>query len=435
VTMGDAGTARPQVRSLVVMQKVPLPADSGGKQRALHLARGLLTLGAVDLFLLTPEIDHDARSGLQAMGFGVLTSSPGTERRRWDTWSRWCRSRDLPLDLTRRDFGAARDRFQHVQRDPYDLVLFMGVEVWQPLAGVVSGCPIIDMEVRNLLASRLADVAPRSSQPRARARALVSRVLRSSRELRLRADARRWERLQRAAGRASDLVTVCSAADRSLLGLEGAAQVVPNGFEIPPIPRGRAEVSDPPTILFPGKMTYQPNADGAVFLVEQVLPTLRELVPGIQVEIVGQAPAAVRRLGAESDVEVSGYIANMEDALARADLVVVPLRSGVGTRIKILEAWAHRIPVVSTTVGAEGLDHEDGVHLLIADSPAAIAEACRRTLTDPDLRVRLVREADELVRSTYRWSAAEERMAEVAASVLGSPGSAATIPERDVDRS
>jgi len=99
--------------------------------------------------------------------------------------------------------------------------------------------------------------------------------------------------------------------------------------------------------------------------------------------------------------------------------VVVPLRFASGTRIKILEAFAHRIPVVSTTVGAEGFDAEHDVHLLVADEPDSLARACAAALTDHALRERLVEEAAKLFWTRYRSSVTSDAVAALAQEVAG----------------
>jgi glycosyltransferase involved in cell wall biosynthesis len=113
----------------------------------------------------------------------------------------------------------------------------------------------------------------------------------------------------------------------------------------------------------------------------------------------------VRALADEPDVTVTGLVPSMESELARADVVLVPLRMGSGTRLKILESFAHRVPVVSTTIGAEGIGAIDGVHLLIADTPGAMVEACRRLQSDPELRGRLVDEGQALFSNRFSQAA------------------------------
>ena len=99
---------------------------------------------------------------------------------------------------------------------------------------------------------------------------------------------------------------------------------------------------------------------------------------------------------------------------------MVPVRYGSGTRVKILEAFAHRIPVVSTTIGAEGLDVTDGLHLLIADDPDSFADRCERLLTDADLRRQVVDAAERLFEERYTFAAAQDRIRAVVHEVGGS---------------
>jgi glycosyltransferase involved in cell wall biosynthesis len=114
----------------------------------------------------------------------------------------------------------------------------------------------------------------------------------------------------------------------------------------------------------------------------------------------------------------------MEPELSRADIAVVPIRYGSGTRLKILESFAHRVPVVSTTIGAEGLEVEDGVHLLLADQPDEFAAACKRLLTDHELRKKMVDAAEQRYLERYEWSSARDRIRALVHELVGdgSPG-------------
>ena len=109
----------------------------------------------------------------------------------------------------------------------------------------------------------------------------------------------------------------------------------------------------------------------------------------------------------------------MDAELARADLVAVPVRYGSGTRVKILEAFAHRVPVVSTTVGAEGIGGVDGVHLLLGDDAPALAGACARLLTEPGLRRTVTDAAHLLFEERFRSEVVEEAVARLAVDVAG----------------
>ena len=109
-----------------------------------------------------------------------------------------------------------------------------------------------------------------------------------------------------------------------------------------------------------------------------------------------------------------GPVPDIVTELSRADVVVVPIRFGSGTRVKIIEAFADRIPVVSTTLGAEGLGADDGRHLLLADSAQDVAAACARLLTQTDLRRRLVEAAHELYLDVFESEVVERRIAAIA---------------------
>ena len=140
------------------------------------------------------------------------------------------------------------------------------------------------------------------------------------------------------------------------------------------------------TILFQGTLRYPPNADAARYLIDELRPAIVRLVPNAAVRLVGVTTPTIAALGDRPGVTVVGRVPDIDTELARADLVLVPIRFGSGTRIKILEAFAHRIPVVSTVLGAEGLDVVDECHLLLADTPDAIAVACARLLDDESRR-------------------------------------------------
>lgn len=159
---------------------------------------------------------------------------------------------------------------------------------------------------------------------------------------------------------------------------------------------------------------YGPNVDAANFLVKEILPELRSRVPSVQARLVGNASEQVRSLHQPPGVVVTGFVPDIGSELARADLIVVPVRYGGGTRIKILEAFAHRIPVVSTTIGAEGIDAAPGRDILLEDTPAAFAQACERLLTDAALRERVVEAAYRLFLARYRWEQIQDAIAALA---------------------
>jgi glycosyltransferase involved in cell wall biosynthesis len=292
----------------------------------------------------------------------------------------------------------------------YDLVWFFQVRAWV-LAGDLGLAPdvvdIDDLEDEKILA-RIA-LPRREGERRGFWRQEASRLWTAE-------DVRRWRRLHRLVARRASASVVCSELDARRSALPGV-RVLANGYPAPDRPVGRPSLSSPPTVVFQGTLRYPPNADAARYLVEDIGPRLRALVPAVQIRLVGLAPPALATLDDPPDVTLTGQVVDIADELARADIIVIPLRYGSGTRVKILEAFAHRIAVVSTTIGAEGLEVEPGTHLLVADDPEGLAEACARLLGDDALRRALVERAHTLYMARYRSSVVQDEIGALAREV------------------
>jgi sugar transferase (PEP-CTERM/EpsH1 system associated) len=217
-----------------------------------------------------------------------------------------------------------------------------------------------------------------------------------------------WE--GRLAGR-FDHCLVVSSAERDLLWAQApglAVSIIPNGTdaERPPLP----EAEGGNDLLFVGVMDYPPNADGVIHFCRTILPLVHREVPNARLLIVGHSPPeAVRRLAGD-DVVVTEGVADVLPYYRQTRVCVVPLRAGAGTRLKILEAMALGRPVVSTTVGCEGLEVGDGDHLHVADEPAAFARQVVRLLRARPLREALAARARRLVEERYAWPVIGDRL-------------------------
>jgi glycosyltransferase involved in cell wall biosynthesis len=189
-------------------------------------------------------------------------------------------------------------------------------------------------------------------------------------------------------------------------------EVIPNGVdaayyaakEIKPSGRGRAYPAGKPAIIFVGSMDYHANIDGAAWFAAAVWPRIAEQFPDLQFTIVGRDPAPEIRALQSGRIHVTGTVEDVRPHYAGALAAVVPIRTASGTRLKILEAMAAGVPVVSTRLGAEGLAVEDGVHLFLADSAQEIAEAVHTLASSADRSSRLADAARELVSRLYDWS-------------------------------
>jgi len=160
-----------------------------------------------------------------------------------------------------------------------------------------------------------------------------------------------------------------------------------------------------PCILHIGTMYWPPNIDGVWWFLREVYPLIRQQRPDVIFDIVGSRPPASLRALNENGigVNVTGYVADPTPYLQRAALMVVPLRAGGGMRVKILNALAQGIPIVSTTLGAEGIAVTPDENILVADEPADMAAACLRLLNDPDLGARLACNGRALAEQKYDY--------------------------------
>ncbi|MEP7352742.1 MAG: glycosyltransferase family 4 protein [Acidobacteriota bacterium] len=202
-----------------------------------------------------------------------------------------------------------------------------------------------------------------------------------------------------------DSVLVTSEADRSrIAGFAQDVRVFPNAIPEVNLPQGIAEQD---VIAFSGNLEYHPNVEAVRWFRQEIWPLLREQFPALKWRLVGRNPEAILHLvKGDSRIQLIGPVADAVAALAEAKLCMVPLRSGSGTRFKILEAWAANRAVVSTTLGAEGLGAIDGEHLLIADNARSFADAVGRLLSDPELRTRLGAAGRTHYEEHFTWKAA-----------------------------
>lgn len=201
------------------------------------------------------------------------------------------------------------------------------------------------------------------------------------------------------------IVCTTSERDRALLSRLAPGvpmSVVPNGIDLDKYRRPSGAAPQPGEMLFTGLMSYYPNQHGIVRFTERVLPLVRARVPYARLRIVGANPSAAVRALASDHVEVTGRVPDVRPAYARADVSVVPLWIGGGTRVKALEALAMGVPVVSTPLGCEGLDVRDGRSVLIGRTDEELADAIVALMIRPALRSALVAEG-LAVADEYDW--------------------------------
>ena len=222
--------------------------------------------------------------------------------------------------------------------------------------------------------------------------------------------------------RRADLTIAVSEDDRRRLesvapGIRAAS--IPTGVDTNYFtPNGYSERPD--RLVFSGSMDWHPNEDAVLHFADAILPRIRAEIPGVTLTVVGRNPTArLREIALRAEIIVTGTVDDVRPSIAEAAVYVVPLRAGGGTRLKIFEALAMAKPVVSTTVGAEGLALEPGRHFVAADDPSDFANAVVGLLRDPQRRKALGEAGRDLVEAHYSWPTVarefEERCEEVVA--------------------
>jgi glycosyltransferase involved in cell wall biosynthesis len=398
----------------------PLPAVTGLRVRALALVRQLVARGwDVSLFGLetgVPAQDADLDE-LRTLCAEVRFAHHGAP-----TAVRMAR---MGVDLLRgRAFAHSMFRYPAAVREArawiaagnFDVILAVGLYMLPYVPARDRGRMLLDSQ--NVETERVASMAA-ALWPRPRG--VVARLQRRP--------VRRYE--ERAAASAGGVLAV-SEHDGAWFErcAPGRVSVVANGVDCAAIrPRDGDGRGGP--VLFVGSMDYAPNVDGARVLIEEIAPRLSH--PEVRIALVGALPPARLRAAAAAApvaVEVIGRVAQIAPWFASSRLLAVPLRIGGGTRLKILEAMAHGLPVVTTSIGCAGLDVQHGRDVLIADDPEQFASWVDRLLADDALARELAQRARQTVERCYDWRAIGAVLDRAVSEVLARQSAPSTLANR-----
>ena len=232
-------------------------------------------------------------------------------------------------------------------------------------------------------------------------------------------EARRYEALEEEVLKEFDRVYVCSEGDKARLHVDYGSElcVLPNAVRVPDAARRDAN-EGVFTFLFVGTLGYYPNEDAVQYFGTEILPYIRRLTRSdFAVNIVGRgASPRLRQIAVDYGMQMIGEVPDIAPWYQNSTAVVVPVRAGGGTRIKVLEAFSHRRAVISTSIGMEGIDAIDDVHVLIADTPEVFAERCVRLMADRVSRDRLAENAFSLFHHCYSAEAIKRTVASLSVS-------------------
>ena len=401
---------RPSASSLKIAcltWTIPYPPDTGGKNRSYNLLRYLAQHHEVHLHVPVWEASTVAPELLDIMA-SITMHQLNRSFTKKSYRSKVIRGVPAPVAGLHTTQSVAEFQ-QMIAAEPVDLILVDEAHL-APYAWPLSQMPCILMRQKvDHLYYR--DVFLRAPFGQEKAKALREWFSFRLYENRL------WNRFTRG-------VVVSEIERQTYLKLNPKLDlaVIPNGvdlshFRVTPLPSNQA-----PTILLNGTMSYYANVDAAVWFVEKIFPLILHILPQTMLLIVGQNPVdAVQRLARDGQIIVTGSVPDMRDYLNQSNVVAIPLRIGHGTRLKVLEAMAAGRPVVSTPIGAEGLDAQAGKHLLLADNPTQFAAGVIEILTKPQLAERMAGDARQFVESAYAWPVIGEKLSQYCQLVANSP--------------
>lgn len=402
------------MRILALFHRLAAPPESGVTKRTFHLLGELTRRHEVTVVSLgTPAEEAGVRAALGDRCRGITFADWSAPR--WVNLLRWARLLALRRSSLRHSQTGRMQRAidEAARRERFDLVFLSApvLSFYRRPPGIPCVTDTHNVEYELCRRSWLQARGP-----------LVRAYLHDQYRL-LRRD-ELW-----ACGQGEVLLTV-SPEDRDQFGRDLPGQrirVVPNGVDLDYF-RPSAEPPEPGRLVFCGLMGYPPNDQGIRWFLDEVLPLVHREVPEARLDVVGARPARWLQRRATDRITVTGRVPDVRPWVRRAEVYVVPLLVGGGTRLKALEAMAMAKPIVTTSVGCEGIGLAEGRSALFADTPAAFAAAVVRTLRDAPLRARLAAEGRALAERTFGWGAIGERLdaacreAAEAGATLPAPG-------------
>jgi len=364
------------------------PADAGGKIRTGNILRGLKESGLFDITLLSPataEQQREWHGELDRQCHRFVGWAPSPARPRWQRAPDLLSS--LPINVAADRTPAAVAAVEKLLgAETFDVVVFDFVHaaVLRP-ANLRGATVCFTHNVEAEIFERHAKTA--ASAP--------LRWLWGSQAAKMR-------RFEREALATFTRVVAVSERDAKKFAVDGlaTARAIPTGVDLDFF-SWQAPADGSPVVVFTGSMDWDANVDGIRFYIEEVWPRVRAQVPNAQLRVVGKNPPAALVQRNVPGVRFTGFVDDVRDHARDAQAFVIPLRVGGGTRIKAFEAMAMGLPVVSTTIGIEGLDVDHGTHFLRADGVDELASATLKLLADGALRLKLSRAARELVEDRF----------------------------------
>lgn len=375
--------------------RLPYPPLAGGKRETFKLVEGLVAAGhTVDLVAysddsdLAAEMESDVDCTVHTVS-GLPNRNPANLLR--NLFSRY------PLPVTKSDTDEFREVVYEQARNA-DVVHLHALQTAFLAADDALAAPTV-LRFNNIKYEIYRQFARYTDNPAKAAYAYLQYY--------------KTREYERSIPSMSDLTLTITPEDRDRLVPDrgsGRIDVLPAGVD-PSEFELLAHDSESTVVTFFGSMDYHPNEDAVLWFVRDVLPLMRDQRPEISFEIVGKDPSReIRDLDDRPGVRVTGFVEDLGKRVGRAGVVVLPIRVGTGIRMKALHAMAMGKPLVSTTLGVQGIDITDGRHASLADEPEAFARAVLDVLDDPDRQTRYRNNARALVEREHDWPTITDRL-------------------------
>ena len=387
------------LRILYVNHCMHVSQATGMHLRILNIGRLLRRLGSVKMVSIGPRQNAETAASFE-QAFGAVTwLKPVYERNpegplmkrylklryHWPWWHTW------------RVAQADQRRFE-LWRQEHDLVWFHSLDAADALTGAAVDRSVMDLDDLHHVKWRLRSDLQTRLRPK-----LGFKVL-----------GWKWRVRETAAARRFKVVTVCSEQDRQILHGTANVEVLPNGFARPEqVPRWRERKQL--RLGFIGALGYEPNMDGLIWFRDEVWPLILQRRPEARLRIIGRGPGDGQELRC-AGFEPLGYVQDVTEEFDSWSALIVPLRIGSGTRVKILEAFSRKCPVVSTPIGAYGIEAEPGRELLVSGDAEEFAAACLALLADSARGAALAENGWQLFDEKYAWDCMAGRVDEIVAA-------------------
>ena len=370
--------------------------------RALHIGRALQQVGTVTVAVVSADANDPHARQQTEKEFAVLP--PVTPRLQPNRGAiqklRW--ALDTHYLNVHGSVASPEDRKRLVSAfSSYDLIWVLNSRT----ANILHHWkwPHAHLDIDDVPSTYLRGVRASGASTRERWKARVQQVLLKRRESRL--------------GQRFTTLSVCSEEDRAYLGGGDQLHVIPNGFQRPSEEPPRFLAGTQPRSGFIGLCSYAPNLDGVRWFLEKCWPEIRRAIPGICFRLIGKdSDTAIRP--EDTDVDALGWVADPAEEIAGWSAMVIPIRFGGGTRIKLADAFSRKCPVVSTSLGAFGYGVEDGRQLRLGDTPDAFASACVDLVRNPIAAADMANQAWREFLEKWTWDAVAPKVVAAAEDCL-----------------